>query len=95
MPSELIRFIDGSGDIKGEHVSVFKQYMLKSHVFQKQYSDDEIKIIAKIATIVEDTDVANYDVETMIDNLFKSYTLEEIQKRIEKQKDPKIKTKNL
>lgn len=95
MPSELIRFIDGSGDIKGEHVSVFKQYMLKSHVFQKQYSDDEIKIIAKIATIVEDTDVANYDVETMIDNLFKSYTLEEIQKRIEKQKDQKDKDKEL
>jgi hypothetical protein len=95
MPSELIRFIDGSSDIKGEHVSVFKQYMLKSHVFQKQYSEDEIKIITKIATIVEDTDIANYDVDTMLDNLFKSYTLEEIQKRIEKQKDQKDKDKEL
>lgn len=91
MPSELIRFIDGCGDIKGEHVSVFKQYMLKSHVFQQQYSESEIELINKIATLVEETDVANYDVETMIENLFKSNTIEEIQKRIDKQKDQREK----
>ena len=95
MPSELIRFIDGCGDIKGEHITVFKQYMLKSHVFQQQYSEDEINIITKIATLVEETDVANYDIETMIENLFKSNTLEEIQKRIEKQQDQKEKDKQL
>ena len=83
MPSEIIRHIDYcSGNIKGDHLSVFKKYMMKTKVYAQQYSDDEIETISRIATLVEQTNLEEYDVDRMIDNLFSEYTLDEIQTRL-------------
>lgn len=96
MPSELIRLIDGfTGDIMGQHLSVFKNYMLKSHVFPQQYSEYEEKTITKIATIVEHTDLVQYDVDEMAKRLLQNNSIREIQKRldrlkIQRQKDEEI-----
>ena len=83
MPSEIIRQIDHcSGNIKGDHLNVFKKYMMKTKVYAQQYTEDEIETISKIATLVEQTNLEEYDVDRMIDNLFSEYTLDEIQTRL-------------
>lgn len=83
MPSEVIRQIDYcSGNIQGNHLRVFKQYMLHTKAYANQYTEEEVNTITKIATMVESTDLEKYDLDTMIDNLFAKYTLDEIQCRI-------------
>lgn len=92
MPSELIRMIDGfSGNIKADHVGVFKNYMLRSHVFPKQYSESEVKTICKIASLVEATDLAKYDIDEMVNNVLNKTSIKEIQKRIDRFKIQKEK----
>ena len=91
MPSEIIRLIDSySGDIKGNHMHVFKKFMLKSHVFPQQYSDLEIATISRIATLVENVDTERYDVEMILDNLFNNMSLRTIlnrQSQLKKQRE--------
>lgn len=83
MPSEVIRQIDYcSGNIQGNHLRVFKQYMLHTKAYANQYTEEEVNTITKIATMVESTDLEKYDLDTMIDNLFTKYSLDEIQNRI-------------
>ncbi len=83
MPSEIIRQINFcSGNIKGDHLDVFKKYMLKTKAYVQQYSEDEIETVYKIATFVERADLENYDVDKMVDNLFSQYSLNEIQNRL-------------
>lgn len=96
MPSEVIRQIDYcSGNIQGNHIRVFKQYMLHTKAYANQYTEEEVDTITKIATMVESTDLEKYDLDTMLDNLFTKYSLEEIQNRItilksQKEKDIEI-----
>lgn len=83
MPSEIIRQINYcSGNIKGNHLEVFKKYMLKTKAYAQQYSEDEVETVSKIATFVERADLEKYDVDKMIDNLFSQYSLNEIQNRL-------------
>lgn len=83
MPSEIIRQINYcSGTIKGNHLEVFKKYMLKTKAYAQQYTDDEVETISRIAGLVEQTNLEKYDVDTMVENLFSKYSLNEIQNRI-------------
>lgn len=96
MPSEIIRILDGfNGEIKTDHIGVFKNYMMKSHIFPRQYTDDELTTISRIAGIVEMTNLEQYDAEEMIDNLMKESSIKDIQRRLDrfklqKQKDEEI-----
>lgn len=83
MPSEIIRQINYcSGNIKGNHLEVFKKYMLKTKAYAQQYSEEEVDTVSKIVTLVESADLEKYDVDTMVDNLFSQYSLNEIQNRL-------------
>ncbi len=82
LPTELIRLIDGVGEITGEHITVFKNYILQSHVFAENYSENDINVIERIATLVETVDLERYDSETMIKNLFEKNNFYEIKKRL-------------
>lgn len=85
MPSELIRLIDGfTGEIRANHIGVFKNYLLKSHVFPREYDENEINTICTIATIVEKTNIENYNVDEMIDRVLNNTSINEIQKRLNK-----------
>jgi hypothetical protein len=82
LPTELIRLIDGVGEITGEHITVFKNYILQSHIFAESYSENDINIIERIATLVETVDLERYDSETMIKNLFEKNNFNDIKKRL-------------
>lgn len=82
LPTELIRMIDGVGEITGDHISVFKNYILQSHVFVENYSQEDINIIERIATLIETIDLEKYDSEEMIKNLFEKNSFSDIQKRL-------------
>jgi hypothetical protein len=96
MPSELIRMLDGfSGEIRSDHVGVFKNYMMKSHVFPNQYTDDELTTICRIATLVEQTNLDEYKTDEMIERVLKDTSIKDIQKRLnrlalQKEKDQEI-----
>lgn len=96
MPSEIIRQINYcSGNIKGNHLDVFKKYMLNTKAYAQQYSEDEVNTVSKIVTLVESADLEKYDVDTMVDNLFSQYSLNEIQNRLsaiatQREKDQKL-----
>lgn len=96
MPSELIRMLDGfSGEIRTDHVGVFKNYMMKSHVFPDQYTDDELTTICRIATLVEHTNLDEYQTDEMIERVLKDTSIKDIQKRLnrltlQKEKDQEI-----
>ena len=98
MPSELLRMIDRSqGNVMGEHIKVYKQYMLKSHGYAQSYSAIEEEALVEIANIVErvkTVDPNKYDALYMIDNLFTKFTYDQIMKRYEeaKEKDKEIDT---
>lgn len=87
MPSELIRLVDGVGDIRGEHMHVFKNYILHSHVYPNDYSDKDIETIGKIAAIIESIDLQKYDVDIMLDNLFQDNSYNNIQSRLKNLED--------
>ena len=95
LPTELIRMIDGAGEITGNHVAVFKKFMLHSHVFVEKYSKEDIDTIDRIATLVDTVDIEKYDVNTMIENLFEKNSLEDIQKRLRLIENEKEKNKEL
>lgn len=90
MPSELLRMIDRSqGQVIGEHVAVYKQYMLKSHVTAQPFTEIEEEAFVEIANIVESVktvDPEKYDALYMIDNLFSKFTYEQFMQRYEKAK---------
>ena len=87
MPSELLRMIDRSqGNVMGEHMSVYKQYMLKSHVLAQSFTASEEEALVEIANIVErvkTVDPKKYDALYMIDNLFAKFSYEQLMKRYE------------
>ena len=96
VPSELIRLLDGfSGEIRINHVSVFKNYMMKSHVFPHQYEEDEIKTICKIATLVEQTNINEYNIDEMIEKVLHDTSIKEIQKRLNRLSIQREKDKEL
>ncbi len=87
MPSELLRMIDRSqGNVMGEHMCVYKQYMLKSHVFAQSFTAMEEEALIEIANIVErvkTVDPEKYDASYMLDNLFAKFSYEQLMKRYE------------
>ncbi len=83
LPTELIRTIDGVGEVTGEHIKVFKKFILQSKVFKESYSDKDIDTIVKIATLVENTDGEKHDTDTLISNLLDKTSFDDIQKRLE------------
>lgn len=85
MPSELIRMVDGfSGNIRSNHVGVFKNYMMKSRVFHRDYEDGELTTICRIATLVEQTNTDAYNVDEMVENVLKNTSISDIQKRLDR-----------
>lgn len=85
MPSELIRMIDGfSGNIRTNHIGVFKNYMMKSRVFPREYEEGELTTICRIATLVEQTNTENYDIDEMVENVLNRTTISDIQKRLDR-----------
>lgn len=90
MPSELLRMIDRShGNVMGEHMTVYKQYMLKSHVYAQPFTAIEEEALVEIANIVEQVktvDPEKYDALYMIDNLFNRFSYEQLMKRYEEAK---------
>lgn len=87
MPSELIRLLDGfSGNIRSNHVGVFKNYMLKSHVLPHPYDENEIKTICTIATLVEKTNMENFDIDEMVDRVLHDTSISILQKRLDRLK---------
>lgn len=98
MPSELLRMIDRSqGQVIGEHVAVYKQYMLKSHVIAQPFTELEEEAFVEIANIVESiktVDPEKYDALFMIDNLFSKFTYEQFMQRYEdaKAEDREVET---
>ena len=96
VPSELIRLLDGfSGEIRTNHVGVFKNYMIKSHVFPHQYEEDEIKTICKIATLVEQTNINEYNIDEMVESVLHDTSIKEIQKRLNRLSVQREKDKEL
>lgn len=96
MPSELIRMIDGfSGEIRSNHVGVFKNYMLKSHVFPQQYDEAEISTICAIATLVESTNLDEYKIDEMVERVLHNSSIKDIQKRLSRLNLQKEKDKEL
>ncbi len=91
LPTELIRTIDGVGEVTDEHIKVFKKFILKSKVFKESYSEEDIQTIEKIAAMVESTDTANHDTDTLISNLLEQTSFEDIQKRLRSISDEKEK----
>lgn len=83
MPSELIRMVDGfSGNIRTNHVGVFKNYMMKSRVFPREYEEGELTTICKIATLVEKTNTDSYNIDEMVERVLADTSIADIQKRL-------------
>lgn len=82
LPTELIRMIDGFGNITSEHINVFKKFILSSHIFSNDYTDEDIQTIDKISSMIENVDIENYDTDELINNLFEKISYEDIQKRL-------------
>ena len=96
MPSELIRMVDGfSGNIRTNHVGVFKNYMMKSRVFPRDYEDGELTTICRIATLVEQTNTDTYNVDEMVENVLKNTSISDIQKRLDRLSVQREKDKEL
>ncbi|MDU1904837.1 MAG: hypothetical protein E6772_08640 [Dysgonomonas sp.] len=82
LPTELIRMMDGLGEIVGDHVAVFKKFILSSHIFSTDYTQDDIKTIDKISAQIESIDLDKYDSDILIDNLFQKNSFDDIQNRL-------------
>lgn len=91
LPTELIRTIDGVGEVTGDHIKVFKKFILKSKVFKESYTKEDIETIEKIATMVESTDTEKHDTDTLISNLLEQTSFDDIQKRLRSISDEKDK----
>ncbi len=87
LPTEIIRNIDGIGEITGEHMNVFKKYMLQTRTFKESYTQKDINTILKIAAIVETTDKEHHKTDELIANLFTQNSFEDIQNRLDKIED--------
>lgn len=96
MPSELIRMLDGfSGNIRTNHVGVFKNYMMKSKVFPRDYEEGELTTICKIATLVEQTNTDTYNVDEMVERVLNRTSISDIQKRLDRHNVQREKDKEL
>ncbi|MBU1578603.1 MAG: hypothetical protein KJ578_04130 [Bacteroidetes bacterium] len=95
LPTELIRMIDGVGEITGDHITVFKSYILQSHVFVENYNENDVNVIERIATLIETVDLVKYDSEEMIKNLFEKNSFVDIQKRLNNIESEKEKNETL
>lgn len=95
LPSELIRMIDSAGEITGDYIDVFKQYMLYSNVFREDYDNEEIEALDKILSLCESAGNSSYDSEFLLNNLFDKYSLENIAKRLQKLDTEKSKNEEL
>jgi len=95
LPSELIRLIDSAGEITGDYIDIFKQYMLYSNVFREDYDSEEIEAIDKILSLCESAGNSSYDSEFLLNNLFDKHSLENIAKRLQKLDSEKGKNKEL
>lgn len=82
LPTELIRMIDGFGNITNDHVSVFKKFILSSHIFANDYSDEDIQTITRISAMVENVDLGKYNTDELIDNLFEKTSFNDIKNRL-------------
>ncbi|CDE58373.1 unknown [Prevotella sp. CAG:873] len=96
MPSELIRMLDGfSGNIRTNHVGVFKNYMMKSKVFPRDYEEGELTTICKIATLVEQTNTDSYNIDEMVERVLNNTSISDIQKRLDRLSVQREKDKEL
>lgn len=95
LPTELIRMIDGVGEITGDHISVFKKYILQSHLFIENYTEKDIINIKRIATLVESVNLEVYDSEIMIENLFEKNSFLDIEERLDQISSEKMKNETL